>query len=76
MQSLRECSSEERPALGKAINDLKVAISSQLDQCLKALAQAEQNSRLATEKIDVTLPGRQRTKSSQASYHPDGRRSS
>ncbi len=57
MQSLRSASAEERPLLGKQINDLKESLSAKLQQTIDQFENAELNRQLAAEKIDVTLPG-------------------
>lgn len=58
MLSLKNCSSEERPLLGKAINDLKQETISLCEEALNQVHQKEQQARLKKEWIDVTLPGR------------------
>lgn len=58
MQSLKECSAEQRPLFGKSINDLKVSLTGQIDAVQVRFEQEELNRRLAKEQIDVTLPGR------------------
>lgn len=60
MMSLRDCSPEERPQMGKVINELKEEITALCAQVIEALTQAEQAKRIEEEKIDVTLPGRAR----------------
>lgn len=60
MVHLRDCSQEERPQMGKLINDLKVEITELCSQALEALSQAELSMRIEEEKIDVTIPGRKR----------------
>lgn len=60
MSALRDCSVEERPHFGKQINDLKEELSQLCDQALQSFSEAELASRVAEEKIDVTLPGRRR----------------
>lgn len=58
MKTLGGLSAEERPRAGALINDAKNRVSEQLDARKQALAEAELNSRLEAERIDVTLPGR------------------
>ncbi|MBI3508644.1 MAG: phenylalanine--tRNA ligase subunit alpha [Chlamydiia bacterium] len=58
MHELRHATSEERPQLGKLINDLKEELLSHCDHSLHRVKLQEQNARLATEWVDVTLPGR------------------
>jgi phenylalanyl-tRNA synthetase alpha chain len=60
MQSLKDCSADERPHLGKLINDLKEAITQQLAIALKRFAEEDLEMQLKSEIIDVTLPGRRR----------------
>lgn len=60
MQSLRECSPEARPQLGKLINDLKEHITEKLNASGQKIEDKELQSRLSQEKSDVTLPGRRR----------------
>jgi len=60
MKTLKNASSEERPKLGKLINDLKMEISSKISGKEDELGRLEEESRLNEEKLDVTLPGRRR----------------
>lgn len=48
----------ERPAAGQEINQAKVAVQSAIDARRTVLEQASLASRLAAERIDITLPGR------------------
>ncbi len=58
MSSLRNCSSEERPLMGKLINDLKEELSKVCEEAYESFKEIEQRNRIEKEKIDVTLPGR------------------
>ncbi len=60
MRSLREVSAEERPALGKAINDLKVDLEGACEARLATFLQSESTLRLEKDWLDVTAPGRKR----------------
>jgi phenylalanyl-tRNA synthetase alpha chain len=60
MQSLKECMADERPHLGKLINDLKESMTVSLETALQQAESKELKNRLATETIDITLPGRRR----------------
>lgn len=60
MKSLKDASKEERPLLGKLINDLKVQISDQLESKLEIFLQKEEDQKIEEEGIDITLPGRRR----------------
>ncbi len=59
MVHLRDATPEERPLLGKQINDLKIELSSLCEQAFSSFMQAEVAHRIADEKIDTSLPGRQ-----------------
>ena len=58
MLELKNCTPDERPQLGKIINDLKQELSSHLDNTFIRLQKQELNSRLLQEAIDPTLPGK------------------
>lgn len=62
MKDLKDVLPEDRPKTGKMINDLKVEISSQIDSLeLKLISEKEANQ-LENEKIDITLPGKKKSK--------------
>ena len=67
MKGLGQMAPEERKAAGQALNALKDEIAAALDQKKTALADADLDRRLMTEKIDVTLPP---APESQGSIHP------
>ncbi|MEY4923173.1 MAG: hypothetical protein RLY17_1890, partial [Pseudomonadota bacterium] len=58
MTSLRELSTEERPAAGAVINQAKQEVQEALNARKDKLESAVLNARLAAETIDVSLPGR------------------
>jgi len=58
MKSLGQLSAEERPAVGAEINKARDAVQLAIQERKTALEEAEINSKLASEVIDVTLPGR------------------
>ena len=58
LKSLGKLSAEERPQAGAAINDTKQALQREIDAKKSELSAAALNSKLARERIDVTLPGR------------------
>lgn len=60
MELLKTASSEERPVLGKQINDLKVAATDLIEKRSIQLTSNELNLRLEEEKLDISLPGRRR----------------
>lgn len=60
MRRLKEVSPEERPAVGAKVNSLKVYIEEKLDSFLSRIVDEERECQMATEHLDVTLPGRRR----------------
>ncbi|EGY28421.1 phenylalanyl-tRNA synthetase [Candidatus Regiella insecticola 5.15] len=58
MKQLADLPNEDRPAAGAVINQAKEEIQQILSVHKKKLESAVLNARLATEKIDVSLPGR------------------
>ncbi|MFZ0566107.1 MAG: phenylalanine--tRNA ligase subunit alpha [Chlamydiales bacterium] len=60
MLLLKECPPESRPQIGKLINDLKTTISDNFERALADFEKQELEKRLEREKLDVSLPGRQR----------------
>ena len=60
MRYVKEASSDERPEVGRIINELKNEVTEQSETEGNRLRATEQEARLSSENIDVTLPGRQR----------------
>lgn len=60
MKDLKDLSINERPQLGRFINDLKEEFLSRCSVHLDRLVKSEEEAQLAKEKIDITLPGRRR----------------
>lgn len=60
MKALRDVPPEERPLVGKFINDLKEHLANSIETRQSQLIHDEEAQRLASENIDVTLPGRTR----------------
>jgi len=58
MKSLGKLPKEEKPAAGQAINVAKQAVQKSLEARKETLNNAELEAKLASETIDVTLPGR------------------
>ncbi len=58
MQCLRDVSADERPEMGKIINELKQTISQEIETRLNALIAQERNEKISSETIDISLPGR------------------
>ena len=58
MPLLKDVSSEDRPKFGKLINDLKKEVEDKISSLLEGFSGKEEEQRLKEERIDVTLPGR------------------
>ncbi|MEE4299575.1 MAG: phenylalanine--tRNA ligase subunit alpha [Pseudomonadales bacterium] len=58
LKTLGRLPAEERPAAGQAINAAKEAVQAQLDARRVALEASVLAGQLASERVDVTLPGR------------------
>ncbi len=58
MKTLGQLSPEERPAAGQKINSVKEVIQQLIEERDMAFKNAQINEQLASEKIDITLPGR------------------
>lgn len=67
MPFLKDCAADERPTLGKLINDLKDSITDNIEQTLSKFKNEETKEQLSQESLDVTLPGR---KQFSGSAHP------
>jgi phenylalanyl-tRNA synthetase alpha chain len=70
MKQLGSLQPEEKKAFGQKINSAKLQIETALDSCRKDLDLKKLESRLAGESLDVTLPGRGR---SRGGVHPISR---
>lgn len=60
MKALKEVPDHQRPEFGKQINDLKEEMTRSIATLQAGLIAEEEDSQLASERIDVTLPGRRR----------------
>jgi phenylalanyl-tRNA synthetase alpha chain len=58
LKGLGKLPKDERPAAGQAINQAKQALQAAIQARKEALEQAALSARLASERIDVSLPGR------------------
>ncbi len=66
-KKLRELPESERPAFGAQINELRRAIEERVVAIEEKLHARELSDRLASEQVDVTMPGRRRA---QGTLHP------
>lgn len=60
MKTLKDVPAEQRPEVGKWINDLKEEVTAKISDKFSDLITQEENAQLSREKIDITLPGRRR----------------
>ena len=60
MKNLRTVAPEERPAMGKVINELKQKVQADYDAAADRVNQAELAARNAAEAVDITLPAKVR----------------
>ncbi len=67
MKGLGALSTEERPVIGQLVNSLKNELESIIDSALSDARNQKTAQKLASERIDVTLPGRRKMKGSK---HP------
>ncbi|MEC0665289.1 phenylalanine--tRNA ligase subunit alpha [Priestia flexa] len=58
LRGMGKLSAEERPVMGALANEVREAIASKIEEKQAALEAEEINRKLASETIDVTLPGR------------------
>lgn len=70
LKGLGKVSPEERPKLGQKINEAKQQVQQSIHARGEALKEAELNAKLASESIDISLPGR---KDSLGGLHPVSR---
>lgn len=54
---MKEVPASEKKAFGQAINAVKVQIDQLLTAALKSIEESELKAKLASEKVDITLPG-------------------
>ena len=60
LRGLGGLSAEERPAVGKTANEVRVALETALEERKRELSASALDERVAAEALDVTLPGRRR----------------
>lgn len=67
MKNMKKLSKEERPAVGKAANEVRQEIQSSIARFREEMENRVLEARLEKEKIDVTLPGK---KPALGAHHP------
>ncbi len=60
MKCMKDLSPEEKPAFGQMVNEARAEIEKFLDEKKTAFEEAELRRKYESEKIDVTIPGKQR----------------
>lgn len=58
MKHMAQLSAEEKPKFGQLVNQVKAKVTQALEQTKSQLKERELGEKLARERIDVTLPGR------------------
>lgn len=58
MKSLKDVSDNERPLMGKLVNEARVTLENNIVSKLKKLEEAEQNAKLMQERIDISIPAK------------------
>ncbi|MCL2531687.1 MAG: phenylalanine--tRNA ligase subunit alpha [Oscillospiraceae bacterium] len=61
LKQMGKLSAEERPVMGQLANEVRSDLEAALESRGAALKQVELQARMAGEKIDITIPGTQRT---------------
>lgn len=58
LRSMGGLSKEERPVVGKLVNEVKKEVEDKIEEKLKAIKEKEKNDKLASEIIDISMPGK------------------
>ena len=59
LRGMGALSAEERPKIGQIVNELRTELESKIEEYTKALEDKALAAKLANEKVDITLPGRE-----------------
>ena len=60
LRSMGGLSQEERPQVGKLVNEAKAFVEEKLDATIKNIKDKEREAKLASETIDISLPGKKK----------------
>lgn len=60
LRGMGALSAEERPLIGKLVNEVRAELEDLIKQRTEKLKEAELEKKLTQEKVDITLPGRKR----------------
>jgi phenylalanyl-tRNA synthetase alpha chain len=69
MKEMASLSKEEKPLFGKKVNEVKAVLEAAYTEAEEALKKKEISSKMASEEIDMTLPGFTRPKGSEHPVH-------
>ena len=58
LRSMGGLSKEERPLVGKLVNEVKNEVENKIEEKVKLIKEQEKNAKLASEVIDISLPGK------------------
>ena len=58
LRGMGSLSPEERPVVGKLVNEAKSEVEAKLEEAVKEIKEREKNAKLASEVIDISLPGK------------------
>ena len=58
LKGMKDLSKEERPVMGKLVNDVKKVVEEKLDEAVNKIKEEEKKKKLESEIIDITLPGK------------------
>ena len=60
LRSMGGLSPEERPLVGKLVNEAKALVEEKLDKTIKNIKDKERDAKLSSETIDISLPGKKK----------------
>ena len=58
LRSMGGLSKEERPVVGKLVNEVKKGVEDKIEEMLTSIKEKEKNAKLASEVIDISMPGK------------------
>ena len=58
LRSMGGLSKEERPIVGKLVNEVKKEVEDKIEEKLNVIKEKEKNDKLASEVIDISMPGK------------------
>lgn len=59
LRTLGDVAAEERPKIGKMVNEVRAKMEERINEQMKVLEARQMEEKLAAETLDITLPGRQ-----------------